>query len=165
MLPKSLFAFLIQYMKSTFSLLTLTLSYPQIYQLTDEALIQIPCDGTEAWQLLWEEFNIHREEDFKRMNENFYLRLHFLLNTAVPKNRMAPNTRPLIFACIYFTPWRLLLSSHHTLQFSSLICPLHIDCLAKISISDFLTFPSSYWTSPLILPLLDKILSHTYPMS
>lgn len=125
---KSLFAFLIPYMKSTFSLPTLTLSYPQIYQLTDEALIQIPCAGTEAWQLLWEEFNIYREEDFKRMNENLYLKLHFLLNTAVPKNRMALNTRqPLIFACICFTAWRLLLtSSHHPLPFSSLIDSLHI---------------------------------------
>lgn len=157
---KSLFAFLIQYVKSTFSLPTLTLSYPQIYQLTDEALIQIPCAGTEAWQLLWEEFNIYREEDFKRMKENLYLKLHFLLNTAVPKNRMALNKRqPLIFACIYSTAWRYLLtSSHHTLLFSSLIYFLHIHPSAKTLISDFLTFPPSYWISPLI-PLLDKMCS------
>lgn len=142
-------------MKSTFSLPTLTLSYPQIYQLTDEALIQIPCAGTEAWQLLWEEFNICREEDFKRMNENLYLKLNFLLNTAVSKNRTALNTRqPLISACIYFTAWRsFFTSSHHTLLFSSLIYSPHI-----ASISDFLTFPPSYWTSPLI-PLLDKTCS------
>lgn len=50
-------------------------------------------------------------EDFKRMSENLYLKLHFLLNTEFPKNRMTLNIRqPLIFcACIlvhedYFLP-------------------------------------------------------------
>lgn len=49
-------------MKFNFSLPTLTLSYAQIYQLTDETLIiHVPCAGTEVWQLLREEFNIYRE--------------------------------------------------------------------------------------------------------
>lgn len=39
-------------MKFNFSLPTLTLSYAQIYQLTDETLIHVPCAGTEVWQLL-----------------------------------------------------------------------------------------------------------------
>lgn len=73
-------------------------------------------------------------EDFKRMNENLYLKLHFLLNTEFSKNRMTQNIRqPLIFVCMYCSAWSLLLaSSPHRLPLSSLIYPLHIASFSQV---------------------------------
>lgn len=102
------------------------------------------------------------DEDFKRLNENLYLKLHFLLNTEFPKNRMTLNIRwPLIFLCMYFSAWRLLTSSPHPPPHSSLIYSYTLHTSIKFSISHSLTFLPSYCTSPFI-SLLDKMYSVSY---
>lgn len=102
-------------------------------------------------------------EDFKWMNENLYLKLHFLLNTECSKNRMNLNIRwPLIFVCMYFSALWLLLTfspTPHPTPQSSTSYTLHPSI--KFSISHSLTFPPSNCTSPLI-PLSDKIYSVSY---
>lgn len=105
-------------------------------------------------------------EDFKRMNENLYLKLHFLLNTESSKNRMTLSIRwPLIFVSMYFSAWRLLLTSSptpHSTPHSSTPYTLHPSI--KFSISHSLTFPSIAHLHAFHFQL-KCILSHTYPMS
>lgn len=83
-------------------------------------------------------------EDFKRVNESLYLKLHFLLNTEFPKNRMTLNIRwPLIFVCMYFRAWRLLLtSSPQPPPHSSLIYLLHIASFNQVFHLTFLDLSS-----------------------
>lgn len=66
-------------------------------------------------------------KDFKWMNENLYLKLHFLLNTESPKNRMNLNIRqPLMFVCRYFSAlWLLPTFSPHSPPHSSVVYLLH----------------------------------------
>ena len=141
---KALCAFPIHYRKSTFSLPTLTLSCPHIYQLTDEILIHVLCAEQKPGSYCKRNSISTENEVFKRMNENLYLKLHFLLNIEFPKNRMTPNIRwPLISVCMYFSARRLLLtSSPHPPSHSSLIYLLHVASFNQVFHLTFLDLSS-----------------------